>query len=691
QFFIDNLSRTEVNFVSILYHNNKLFRNDSLFNPDKYFDGNLNAALNTINYNFKMNLISNKIFTYLNTITVEEYKSIVYYYIRDNEEMKAMIKDLAFNILKQFDSDFILRVFTEYEFENNESDFISVIIKYMNIIYKNVIKYIIIHLEKQSIFASKIFGEEKLAHLCFDNIYETYINTSDLSISKFIKESGSEDIDLILGITFPCIITIFDEGFRFMKSNSLLKDYKKNENQFISKRIKSREYHHTKRNIENTLKEKVFKHQYFNEIFENSIYNGTEINNYQKNKLLDLFFNDFIHYYLSKTNKKYFNSSILKFFKVLYSLFAQEQVETGKDDSFDYDKILNFTIFIELYRENIENIIKYILAFDMVLTDYINSYISQLSLNMFIYEDGHNLTLNILNNLYETVIYCIITNPGIKNSDNRNMIMLINDLEVFTMDLKKLEGMINQQQQYIYNSQDLIHVLRYFVKHNIPLVTNINKYLIYLKKENQYFLIPEHENICKNSSGRNQNDILVKNEIIQNEFNYFSYKFKNNEDYLDFLIDLINIKLKIENEIYRIELLRILCTEELINEFYSDNSLKNKLITSFETIFSHFNILNYDQNEVLKFLDRINNTYIEDIINQIFTNIIMNKFNNNMIEKYMAIEDIKKNTDSKYASMYCNIYFEKFNNININSFTYDSDDFVSDDSEYYYSAPDTDS
>jgi len=104
------------------------------------------------------------------------------------------------NKFKEINTNFIMKIFTDYQFENNESDFIYVVNKYMNTNYRNIIGYIKTKLEEKIIFQQKYLVKKTLemfALIIF--IKNIYIITMVLlkNISKF---SSNKNIDLILGI-----------------------------------------------------------------------------------------------------------------------------------------------------------------------------------------------------------------------------------------------------------------------------------------------------------------------------------------------------------------------------------------------------------------------------------------------------------------------------------------------------------
>ena len=63
-----------------------------------------------------------------------------------------------------------MKIFTEYNFEDNDVDLISVLIKYMKSIYNQKLIDILIHLENNNILSTRLDSEFR--NDFFDNIYE---------------------------------------------------------------------------------------------------------------------------------------------------------------------------------------------------------------------------------------------------------------------------------------------------------------------------------------------------------------------------------------------------------------------------------------------------------------------------------------------------------------------------------------
>ena len=66
----------------------------------------------------------------------------------------------------------IEKMFKEYQFEGNDVDFISALIKYMKSIYNNVLIDTLIQFEKENILSTKLLCSSEMRNDYFNKIYE---------------------------------------------------------------------------------------------------------------------------------------------------------------------------------------------------------------------------------------------------------------------------------------------------------------------------------------------------------------------------------------------------------------------------------------------------------------------------------------------------------------------------------------
>ncbi|KAL6600844.1 hypothetical protein U3516DRAFT_761583 [Neocallimastix sp. 'constans'] len=205
--------------------------------------------LNSLNNNFKEIYESS-------TLDLFKNKSL----INGEEEFK---KDLYHKIIG---TNIIMKIFNEYNFDESEVDFISIIIKHMKSIYNDAL-------------------------ITFNDIYRYYIDNFNTSIIRYINMSSREKIDTYLGISFPGVILSFKEIDRCIIENRV--NYLDNENENI---------------YENNIVIK-FKEQFVNKYI--NFKDSFDIENH-----INVIFDDYIIYYLSKSNYNYTNKKIITNFSL---------------------------------------------------------------------------------------------------------------------------------------------------------------------------------------------------------------------------------------------------------------------------------------------------------------------------------------------------------------------------------------
>ena len=298
--------------------------------------------------------------------------------------MTKLIQKLIKNKIEKIKDSITMNIFTEYNFEDNDVDFISVLIKYMKSIYNQKLVDILIHLENNNIFSTKLDSEFR--NDFFDNIYEELINKLDFSNENYASFSQSIKIDLILGISYPFIIPILKEINNYLNS-SLIENYLENEDNYrleVYEEINN--YFDEKNTLENNLT-KEFEKKYFAKIF-----NENELN-LDKQKFGEILLRDYIIYYLSKSNYKFSNKKILDFFKSLFELFIKREEkgynnieEEHKEDiyiSFSIENISKFVLYIESYKTYIYPLCEFISSLDLNVNNFIEDFILKISLNQF--------------------------------------------------------------------------------------------------------------------------------------------------------------------------------------------------------------------------------------------------------------------------------------------------------------------
>ena len=79
------------------------------------------------------------------------------------------------NKIKTIKNNIIMEIYTNYNFEDTDVDFISELVKYMKTIFNEKLTDTLIGLEKYNILSTKLLCSEEMKNEIVDNIYEEYI------------------------------------------------------------------------------------------------------------------------------------------------------------------------------------------------------------------------------------------------------------------------------------------------------------------------------------------------------------------------------------------------------------------------------------------------------------------------------------------------------------------------------------
>jgi len=560
QIFIDNLNGLDISFTDIFNASIiDLFHNKQLIDLEKEFDKCLYNAFGSITFNFKINF---------SNIKKEEYIIKMCEFINKNEVLKHAIQNSTIKKIMNLKTDIIMDIFTKYNFEEDDVDFISVIIKYMKSIHRDALITTLVQFEEKNIISTKLLSEIKIENTFVDDIYNECISKFSDTITKYTAFNRAR-IDLFLGISYPLIIPIFKSLNNY--TNTLINSYMENEYKLRQELIEMEDYIKEKVNLENNLKIE-FEREYFTNIINDNNDNPIE------KELINLFIKDYIMYYLSKSNEPFTNQNILHFFNTLFKLFISRDSE---NKNLTFENITKFILFLETYKNYIHPLCIFLCSIDSsVNNNFIKDYVEKLSLEEFLIANkGLIYVNNIFFNLYESVVSCIFNiAQDINNISNKIFDTILNSIEIFSNLLMKFNIELRLSLKQILYLKDFIHVKKAFARSKLPLKDNLKTYLDLLKKENEIYLMPN----LNNNNNENTNKENSKKPLYK-EFKFLEDKLKNQEFYPDLIVKLLNNKIRIsKDEDYRINLLEILCSNDLF-------IIKSKII--FETILNKFNIM----------------------------------------------------------------------------------------------------
>ena len=588
QIFIDNLNGKNVDMKNIINSSNiELFNQKELINLDEEFEKNLYHAFSCLSYNTKINL---------SDIQENEYIEKVCEYINKDNYLKILIQKIVMNKINNIDYNIIKKIFTDYNFEENDVDFISVISKYMKSLYNNIFIDSIIHLEEENILSTRLLGEKEMNNDFFNIIYEKHLNKLDLKAEYHVTFSERVKIDYIFGISYPFIISVFNEINSYININKLLEDYKENDDKYRAELFDNEEdYTKEKNRLENNIIKELEK--YFSDIFNENK------NNFDIVKLQQILFNDYIIYYLSKSNDKLSNKKLLNLFDVFFTLFLSQTKNNNfenmenNENIYSIKNISKFILFIESYKDIIYPICSFLFTMDSYINNFINDFIKILSSETFKMKDNTLAYVNdIFFNIFESIVYCFFNyeNP-FKDFSDEQLNNFLNEVSVFSNIIMKANIELRLTLKNILFLSDFLQIKESLNRNGISLKDNLHLYLNILKKEIKTYLIPQYTNV-ENEEKANDNE-----NVIDEEFSFLKEKLSQLKEYPNIISKLLYNKIRIsKEEKYRIKILKIL---------FSNNLFIIKIKIIFDILLSKYNIcpIDKDENE-----DNIENEEEED-------------------------------------------------------------------------------
>eukprot|EP00833_Pecoramyces_ruminatium_P007874 jgi/Orpsp1_1/1181906/evm.model.c7180000079088.1 len=582
QVFIDNLNGIKYNFNEIYESSNTdLFLNKNLIDLDEEFEKDLFHAFTLIKYNFKINLTSKSTEDYINSICK---------YINNNEKIKCLIKDSIMKKIENIEDNLIMKIFKEYNFEEDDIDFISIIIKNIKSIYNDILVSTIIQFEEQNIISSSKYSyENDINNDYFDSFYQNYINKFNITDKKYSNISAIIKIDVYLGFSYPGIISVFKDIDNCIINNA--KSYLNNENEIrFNILYEIDDYLSNKHILENNVITEFIKHLNIN--YFNNISKRDDLDLAHREKFNNILFEDYIVYFLSKFEYKYYNRNIFKFFKTIFNIFINDNNNNNdniknEDRKISIENIAKFSLFLESYKIYIYFLVEFISFMDSNINGFINDFITIISENKFkiinnniINKNKIKYVNNIFFNIYESVVYCILNIKNFEKISDEIFDSIMKELKIFLQNLMKVNNELFLMLKQILYLNDFMLVSDYFNKIHVSLKENLLPYRQILINENKFYLLKEFDN---NMYGEN---------LIKDEFNFLKNKLAKENDYSDLIVKLLNNKIKIsKNEEYRKELLNVLCSE---NTFI----IKSKII--FETFLKYFKLCPIDKTDKVK-------------------------------------------------------------------------------------------
>jgi hypothetical protein len=245
---------------------------------------------------------------------------------------------------------------------------------------------------------------------------------------------------------------------------------------------------------------------------------------------------------------------------------------------------------------------------------------------------------DIFFNLYESIVYCILNiDHNFDEIPDENFENILNEIEVFTHILMKINIELRLTLKQILYLLDIIQVKEAFTKNGIPVKENLKIYFNILRQENSTYLIPDYIEMS-------ENEYLIpiekksNHEPLNEEFLFLEETLSSQNNYSDLILKLLNNKMRIsKDEQYRIKLLNILCSNNLF-------IYKSKFI--FETI-----LRKYKMTPINKTKENISQNESKNNLFNIGRNNNEEKENDKMMQENNEYEETDE-TDEEYSEEY---------------------------------------
>ena len=468
QTFIDNLiNKKNINIIDLLNLNNKeIFL--KLINNKEIFHEIIYEIFSTINYNF-INVDKNfDKKNYIENISKEILK---------NEFLINILKEKTLDLINE-EENIIKKIFYEKNIiDKFDIDFISILLKYVKIIFKEKLNEIIVDYEKDSVLSNilnnKIFNQNELKILF--NIYMKKKN-KEIFVSL---ENNKNIVNLILNLNVPGCVLFYKNLINSCNESKIFEEFNENEN-IIRKKFNNEnnnyfisDYKKNKKNFYGRFLN-LIDNEYFYEIDEN------------KNKIYQLLFKDFIKIFILKK----FENNIENIENFLYYL-CELQYNFEKKEGIINDENEFFLIF---FLNNYSNVIYLMIKIFLIFTKYLPNLIELLKTNFdkvkieesFRNPEFKKYTNYLFSKILEDLIYSFLNNLNINNIfDKFEIYEILKDFHESLEKIKLIKIQLNLYLNELCNFNSYIKFIEIINKNNIFSKDLSIEYFKIIKEENE--------------------------------------------------------------------------------------------------------------------------------------------------------------------------------------------------------------
>ena len=586
--------------------------------------------------------------------SIQKYIEESCQFLLNNEKYKTEIINKIKNEIVTSNQNIINTIFYDNTFDRNDIDLISVISKYLCILFRNYLNKIIIQIERDGSLCLIDNNNDYYNEEAKENIFRRNLDLININDIKYDDHIQANEVKITFKLNIPSTLSAFENLSVYI--DSIKDDYLKNQAQLIDSEINDdslNNYNNIKSDLINNVIKVYQTQNLYMLIRENDIFNTQNFQN--------LIYKDYFNIYISKNN----NLNFAKEGEVNVLMKIMELYNKGKKYE-NEEKLCDIILYFESYRKVFQTFIELLRKGEIYFNNICEQMIEQLPNIKFepFYITQYTTIVNmVIYKTFECIIKCILENIVNFQKDD--------DGQIFYSMIEYLNDCSNRIMQlnfeYTLYLRELYSLLCFLKVHD-SLLKNGNL------KENiikEYFSILNQE--CRNLYEGNVNE---GNNLLKREFEYLRGKVKP-EHFPDLMINIFSYRIKQFKLVeYREKMLELIInnrdlikiSQKLLFMFLQRYDLiplnENNEITREDCIDAFLSISKEDQQQQHKILQLLNNSN-DEILDEILLFVFEIKINAYFESKKNSINNQLSDLSFEYFKLSVNFIEE--NNFQINN------------------------
>ena len=674
QIFIDNLSGESSYKIDKIINMKRTELFKTLINPDEELASNIYTSISYMQYN---------ITAPYKGLSNETYVDKLMSFICKKKRLRDLMNKTIFNQSFTANTDIITKVFKEKDlFNGEEIEIISIIKKYLSIIYTKQLSNMFFKAEKDQFFSSLLSNElekeiwpnkddknkeqedkEEEINLKKEQIYEDktiiekiakkYLETMVYNDGKtnIVEKIGSNKVNIIFGLKIPGIKPVLEKIVASARENTL-KNYRNNENEL-------RNYIETEEEVEEAKKTYfenliILNNSLFNLINkEESLKNISSViqnNDEEEKELYNLLINDYYSFFIINNinkaiNKKENNEedrdnfillidnfdNNIKYLKLMFekrkklikNLLGEKNIPNN-----NLHLLATMINWIESYSEEITILQQIFLKLNMKIPELYEQIEKIINSEQIKYEisERNPEYFSIVNKIFflslDSILRIITSKAEIYELPLDDFFDLINTNKEVLQNAMQLEAILKLRSKEVFSLQEILKLIDALYSNNLANVVNVKKVIQYFKEETICLQMDTKDKLCSNL------DNFYK--TLENIMGNIHHKKKDFDFYKLLSLILLDEFNKIQYTKFRETILdKILKKDDLIKNCSQIIKIiieNGGVDCDPEYMDSNIDNIKTSDSEMLRRLNNEKNLFLEEVIMNIFERKIAKYF-----------------------------------------------------------------